>query len=391
MANKDPKNVKRFIENISKKVYEKAYEGGGTEGGTVVVNELPETGKEHTIYELHQTTAADFPWLLTEIDSEMAYPTWRAPTIVVGNEEDVNPDNLGMGVMPHGEQYAVGVYVTSTNKLYICWKEASESGPDVFNKVEIVPVNNLYVVGNRQLAILMDFDYHCTYHEGEEGSVILDGTGHFLDGTTFNYNQYTNVVPLVLTNATSKKIILDSTSLIGRYDVTDEEITTIFTQVNKIDLNLIVNEGTYVFVPQPSKIVTSYYIYTNDEWMNIDNIPDPNMIKIGITCTNGDWNVTTLPLDTITVTYDDVEYKVTKYAETRVGTEQGENVTYYGYIEVLMPTQDDLKHTISVSTSERNRNNWFFDVLGNTGNRLNQDSATIDGISLINIYYQQVS
>ena len=443
MANRDGKLILRTLKNISASI---EVDGGG---GTKVVTELPEVGEEHIVYELHQEVPADFPWLLTMFDRNGVYPHPKFSVIVVETEEQNTQEYLKLD----GDTNCF-VYVKTTNKVY-SWT----IGEDFYNIEEIVPDDYIYYASKYTFAILKDFDYHVTKAQpGEEHhDPILDGTGHFLDGTEFNYDSESGV-PLVLTDAknpiglnnhllgigncqnindtselpTAKQAVdgnmcdvdgfvdypiyitlqnklaywnetetdtyswdqrkqkfgvVGSTSFVEYTGELQWDTETI-SVINKIDASLLdIGRVIPVFNPQPAHTEVSYWIYSNNEWVNIDEIPDPNTVKIGITCTNGDWNVPTLPLNTITVTYDDVDYRVTQYAETRVPTEQSDTVTYYGYIEVPMPTQDSLTHTFKVASTEP-AINWWYEMISNVASLLNEDYPTeIQGIPAIKIYY----
>lgn len=69
MANRDPKNVKRIIENISKKAAKKVYGGeGGDVEGVKVVDELPETGKDGDLVLVKKATSQDIDISNVEFD-----------------------------------------------------------------------------------------------------------------------------------------------------------------------------------------------------------------------------------------------------------------------------------------------------------------------------------
>ena len=94
MANLKPENVKRFVEDISKEVAKNAYEGGG---GTVVVNELPETGEEHTIYELHTTTPSIISyWIYVNGEWVNIDENWEFET----QDKTVSPSTIKQEVTP---------------------------------------------------------------------------------------------------------------------------------------------------------------------------------------------------------------------------------------------------------------------------------------------------
>ena len=165
--------------------------------------------------------------------------------------------------------------------------------------------------------------------------------------------------------------------------------TDTISVVNKIDLSLFDIKEMPVFNPQQAYTEISYWIYTDGEWMNIDDIPDPNLIRVGITCTNGTYNIQPIQLDALAIIYDDVQYPITKYAETSYQGEAAETITYYGYVEVPMPTQENLTHTINVVTEGPILlENWVFSV-NNETRALNSDNPiSTSGICSIKIFYQ---
>ncbi len=245
--------------------------------GSVVVTELPQVGEEHTIYELQETKVADFPWLLTMFDRNAFYPTINRPFVVIETEEQNTQEYLKLD----GDTNCF-VYVKTTNKVY-SWK----IGEDVYSVEEIEPEDYIYYDSKYAFAILKDFDYHVTTTQpGEEyHDPILDGTGHFLDGTEFNIEDgWWDVVPLVLTDATNKEVLVNG-SLIGFEEVTSETPLENPVQVDKIDLSILTyldERKDVIFTPQPSRTISTYWIYTDREWLNIDDIGTPNIITLPI-------------------------------------------------------------------------------------------------------------
>ena len=379
MANRSKENVKRFAENISKEMANDAYNGGGSGGGTVIVTELPETGEEHTIYELHQTAEPAYNWvamctqqMMTDrvaIASDvmgmlLVFDTYAQMTNVFGNITIT-------GLVPN-----ILVYLKNEDKLYDVFDDGGEWG---FN--EIVKESN-YIFGPLEWE-----DAPLTYIlKSYEG---YDETDDRYYGTLYDGTK-------VRLDIEHKGFILHQTSICAMsiftcvIDVQEIPLgPTVYTEIPYSDI--IQNPGGFqewAFKPEQGGEKVSYWIYENNEWVNIDEIPDPNTVKIGITCTNGTYSVLTLPLNTITVTYDGVDYNVTQYAVTEVATEVADTVTYYGYIEVSMPTQDNLTHTIKVSTTEATLG-WMYKVLPDLASGLNEDYPTeVQGILSINIYYQ---
>lgn len=241
MANRNFENVKRMIANISEDTYKTAEQGGG---GVIKVDELPEVGEEHTVYELTQEIAGNFPYLFTEIDPSKLYLTSDRPVIVVENEEDVNFDNLQMETYP--ENSYVVVYVTTTNKVYKCyWYSREVPYADPFEKDEIFPEAEgtyKYPSSKASFAILKDFDY-AVDDSGETPRLV--GVGHFLDGTEFNYVNSNNVVPLVLTNATNKLYLLHPNGLYGAFEC--QFGSSLPTAKEAVDNHMVAEDGQLIY------------------------------------------------------------------------------------------------------------------------------------------------
>lgn len=266
-------------------------------GGAKVVTELPQVGEPHTIYELQETKVADFPWLLTMFDRNAFYPTINRPFVVIETEEQNTQEYLKLD----GDTNCF-VYVKTTNKVY-SWK----IGEDVYSVEEIEPEDYIYYDSKYAFAILKDFDYHVTTTQpGEEyHDPILDGTGHFLDGTEFNIEDgWWDVVPLVLTDATNKEVLVNE-SLIGFEEVTSETPLENPVQVDKIDLSILTyldERKDVIFTPQPSRTISTYWIYTDREWVNVDDIKSTLHKTVYGTLTDVDGSLTLA----CSITYDEI-------------------------------------------------------------------------------------
>ncbi len=374
MANRSKENVKRFAENISKEMATDAYNGGGA----VVVTELPETGEPHTIYELHQTAEPAYNWvaMCTQqmYDDGVAtgrevmgvlliFDTYTQMTNVFGNITIT-------GLLPN-----ILAYLKNEDKLYGVFDDRGEWG---FIEVE---KHSDYSFG----PFMEDapLTYVLKSYEGyDEATDKYYGT--LYDGTRVELDSSNKGFILHQTNLGSMEVVICMMDLkaipVG---------STVYTEIPYSDIiQNPMNFQEWVFKPDQGGEKVSYWYYTNNEWVNMDEIPSTNIVKIGITCSNGTYSVLTLPLNSITVTYDDVDYRVTQYAQTEVATEVVDTVTYYGYIEVPMPTQDNLTHTIKVSTTEL-AINWWYEMISNIASSLNEDYPTeIQGIPAIKIYYE---
>ncbi len=356
MANRDGKLILRTLKNISASI---EVDGGG---GTKVVTELPDVGEEHTVYELHEDKPDDYPWLLTKIDKSGEYSATNYPIIVVETLEDAQ-------AMENPEHINVVFWVRSESKAYECF--VGKGGIWVeFNEVDVV--DKVYAGQLGDFAILKDFDYHVTTDTDEEGYTILDGTGHFLDGSEFTYdNEGDAVAPFVLTNATDKKYGLDDNNLVGIIDLTNSTIPIPESCiVTKIDLSLLNGKFAIgiVFAPQPAHTEISYWIYTNNEWVNMDKTGGT---LLGGVYTNGDNPSLSADFD---IYYNDTKLEINDYA-TYPTTEYAAPTTYATisglpkldsqtnefklmvHPNVIVDTSRD-RLTISVNGEEQYESNW---------------------------------
>lgn len=385
------------LDRKAKSVIAKTADFSGGSGGPIIVTELPQVGEEHTVYELHETKIADFPWLFTEIDESGGYPQPSDPLVVVENEEDVTYENLKIrSIEPMA---TVGVYVKATNKVYQCWWEEAEIGeqgaPDYFfQKEEIIPKQDiLYGIGKTLFVILKDFDYHIS--SGEE-SDFLDGTGHFLNGAEFVYDGY-DVVPLVLTNATNKKIGLDTKeTLVGTFE--PEFIPDFVKQVIKIDLSLLDQE--VVFVPQPKRTIESYWIYTNSEWVNIDDIKAPST-SLGVTYSNIRDLLPPTVNNAIDIYYGEEKLEINDYyVFSPVTEEPSPSVAYAtvsGFPQLTSETHQFVIKVCPKMLVNTERDRLCISINGNIDYQSqwretipSEIEVTVEGICQINIYVEQM-
>lgn len=426
-------------------------------GGAVVVEELPEVGDEHTIYELQETSKDAYNWAAytpTNLDDDwFSISRVSLGTFIFDTYEQMTSvfENITQPDEPLLYYFA---YIRTEDKLYVIhsteegwsFEERVKSSAYTFGRPD-VEEGNIYILKsyegydettNKYYGTLLD-NTRVELNSGQDVAFILTQVvdyGRMEYGLLFN--KYT--VHPVTTLPTAQEAVenyLDelianngflAVEIEGQikecvadngnyYWMNNPEIgapnfyiggenPVVYTGAlqwenipsevifDTIPYQKIINENPDIWEFHPQKageIITSYWIYTNGEWVNIDEIPDPNLIKIGITCTNGNYNVQTLPLDALKIVYDDVEYKITQYAKTVYEGEVVNTITYYGYIEIPMPTQDNLTHTISVAAGPILMGNWYFSVISVNGESraLSPDnSISTSGICFINIFYE---
>lgn len=357
--------------------------------GSVVVTELPKVGEEHTIYELRETKVVQslVPMYNQQMRDDGVQGSGRNTFVFNTTKEmqdtfnSITPDENY-----NGEIYLN--YITSEDKLigarYVkgAWKfiEALKISSCKFSVGAVLELeDDTYVVILKEYSgeIQGEIGYHAVLFNGEPYVFEPKTTGILL-GTP-------SIGSMILCSCQEELPEVPE-------DAPSEYVFETIPYEKIINYQLLPHNIWY-FTPKGGEVtVTSYWIYSNDEWVNIDEMTDPNTVKLGVTCTNGDYGrTTTLPLDTITVTYDDVDYKVIQYAETREAIESGEKVTYYGYIEVPMSTQDNLTHTIKVSTTELIHRHWCYMVPGDGGDLNSDYISSGKGILGISIYYENIA
>lgn len=430
-----------YFDESALEVVQEVYDIGG---GTVVVEELPEVGEEHTIYELHQNVEPAYNWV-ARVTNEIANIEPSRNILIFDTYEQMTNIIEDSNIFAYSTYYYI--YLRNEDKLYDVVLD-TRSGQLECRECNKISNYIFDIDGSEYIYVLKSYEewdettdkYYCTLYDGTKVELgYFDNINHnafILYQAIFEcmelFMNFASIIPSVTQLPTAEEavenyldelitndgiIAVEIDEVVKRsspssnnyyFDTelqnfyTNDEVPVVYTGplewkdisstiYTEIPYNEPIELDSWCFKPTQAGEKVSYWIYTNGEWMNIDEIPDPNLIKIGITCTNGNWDVMTLPLDTITVTYDDVDYNVTQYAETSVPTEQGATVTYYGYIEVPMPTQDNLTHSFKVSTTGMAAN-WAYSTLISDGDALNSDHVRRGkGILAIKIYYNNLS
>ena len=362
-------------------------EGGGS--GTKVVTELPEVGEEHTVYELQETKVVQslVPMFNHQMSDDRVQGGGRNTFVFNTTEEMQNTFN---SITPD-ENYKGEIYlnyITEEDKLIGAeyalripsggdWRftearKISDCKFDVGDVLELEDDAYKVILKEYSGEIQGEIGYHATLFNDEPYVFEPKTTGILLGTPTIG--------SMILCSCQEELPEVPE-------DAPSEYVFETIPYEKIINYKLLPHNIWY-FTPKGGEVTEiSYWIYTNDEWVNVDEMPDHNTVKLGVTCTNGLYNVTTLPLDTITVTYDDVDYKVIQYAETREAIESGEKVTYYGYIEVPMSTQDTLTHTIKVSTNTIILD-WFYAIPGGSDALNSREPILGKGILGISIFYE---
>ena len=353
-------NIK--LDKKAKSVIAKTADFSG-EGGTVVVTKLPETGDEHTIYELQETSKASYGWVFRKLPTSSQLSSLF---LVFDTYEQMTSTFNSITITKDGQQFQV--YIRNENKMYCVWFEYPKEGGDpywVFNEEPkkedesgteyafqletIEDYQTFYIlkefVGNKRPII--DGGYAVSYLTLDDKEVYIgyEGRGYILSDivhpnevTAWDFiieddiitsNALPNSVELEtnyynLLRATNGRVTCYNTSDNKYYDLIQEadtyywynnpqnredcyfavrnrkpaepplhyegeleweEINASTTKFNDIPYNDIINcsgKGlSWVFQPSKAGEVTStYWIYTNDKWVNVDEIDtNPSLHK----------------------------------------------------------------------------------------------------------------
>ena len=306
--------------------------------GSIVVNELPQVGEVHTVYELHTTIPSKFNYVprknlmgfryvfeneeafrdfirnvashynnqsnfycycleedeLLEVYYSSGSPSW---TILDNDEENIiiyNDERLcickamidkNTALLLNGKQVPIGdsdgilyrpIFLHQVKSMILC---------DKYKKVMILPVMS------NTLPTCVDGTPDMVLPNGEYSWESLDGSSGIVQWVT-NDGSIKLALPYV-----DGKYSYDSNEECFYDSKTGEYYTGEFKWVDIEDFNFkdYVDYETYDTIPlsegemdkpfifDPSeKLIISYWIYKNGEWINVDDIGKPNTITIPV-------------------------------------------------------------------------------------------------------------
>ena len=269
MANRDSKLIERVLKDFSLNF--KSGDGGGTK----VVNELPQVGEEHIIYELQEKKK--IPSLIPIANQQMAndgvFNEFALFIFVFDTSEDMT--NTFTSVVPEGNIHFYINYIIKEDKLIMSvygdadWQfiEATRISDYKFDLSNGSETEHMYIV------MLKEY----LGKSSEEGEAVKY-VGKLLNDKLYTFEP--NTFGVLLGSPTSGIMVLNS-----RYEVAEmpvevpEEYTFEYIPYEKIIKNQLVEltEGMNVlwaFKPNGTGEVTvsSYWIYTNETWFNADEI-----------------------------------------------------------------------------------------------------------------------
>ena len=304
----NPKNVVKWPEEA----------GGGS--GTRVITELPQVGEEHVIYELHMTTPSKFnyvPCVYTDLEiryvfeNEEAFRNFVRDFASHYNDHNeffcycLSEDELirvyydsGSASWTLFDNEEENVFIYNNERLCICKATIDENNALLLNGKQVHLGDNdgilyiLILIHQVKSKVLCDKD-----KSGIVVPVMNSALPPCSDGSPFGdistIDWLSGIVQWV-TNDGSIKVALPYVDGKYRYDKsencyydskTEEYYTGEFEWVNIEDFNfkdyvdyetydsIPLNEGKmdkpFIFDPS-GKQITSYWIYANNEWINVD-------------------------------------------------------------------------------------------------------------------------
>lgn len=342
MANRDGKLILRTLKNISASI---SVDGGG---GTKVVTELPEVGEEHTIYELHQNVPPAYNWVVMcthqmitddvdfKNDFALIFDTYEQMTSIFSNI-DIN------------DSFNIYCYLRNEDKFYYCYVEnsslafaeqekvASYTFIDENDNIRVYVLKSyegLDTTDNKYYGRLIDNTRVSIDPADSERAFILhqatyDWMNYFQSRGQFNFNPVTQLPTAQEAVANYLDELVENEGYITveiegqlkwNFDMADNyqwsqelenfyqpweeggEPIDIYTgplewedvsnpTFDTIPYQAIMKNEVDSWIFQPKKggeLVTSYWIYTNNEWVNIDEIGELDTITIPVKSIDGD-------------------------------------------------------------------------------------------------------
>lgn len=424
--------VDEFIENGAnpKNVVNWPEETGGG-GGTRVVSELPETGEEHIIYELQETSKASYG-LMFALQPSMSTPSGYF--LVFDTYEQMTTTINAIKIDENTVDDAYYSYIRNENKVYFFhlhfqedgptyWefeeqqKKEDESGTDyAFQLVTLKDNQTFYIlkefVGNERPIVDGGWEYSCLTLDNKEvylghtgvGLILRDivhpkgaianafviadlaitcnklpnsvelekdyykllraSKGKFIFCYYETTNKYYNLSPQTDNYywyndledrdncyfAQNIKVEGEPPHYIGELEWTEIPIDSM-PQFNEIPYNDIIKNTLkspmWYFTPQKGGEVTStYWIYTNNEWVNVDDIGEPKIPIIYFNWYDGE-RFTGLDINSITLQVND---KKVDFIEVDNGHDDCRR-QFIGYIDKSSTYSISLEKNESLSAS----------------------------------------
>lgn len=347
MANRNAKLIERVLKDFSLNI---------GSGGTEAINELPETGKEHTIYELHQNIEPSYNWVARVTDKMTDIAPSRSMLIFDTYEQMTN-------IIEHNNIFSYSAYyyayLRNEDKLYDVELD-SRSGQLKYRECNKISNYTFDVDGMEYIYVLKSYEgwdeatdkYYCTLYDGTKVELgNFDSIRHnafilhqAIFECMFIFTNFASIIPSVTQLPTAQEAVnnyLDELIANGGYifveidgvvkgslessetyyfDMELENFytndenpviytgplewkdvpSTVFTEIPYNDINELKN---WLFKPTQAGEKVSYWIYTNDNWFNIDEIANYTANQIFVQ-TVGDY--TDRPDKTITIVELDI-------------------------------------------------------------------------------------
>lgn len=244
--------------------------------GTKVVTELPQVGEEHTIYEL-QEKKKKFPSLFPIANQQMVNDGVSSElslfVFVFDTSEDMT--NTLTPIIP-SEQFPFFLnYIIKEDKLIISRYDGEDWKFNETTKVSDYKFDISGVGGVSSAYLVMLKEYLGMYPEGEEDAWY---TGKLLNDELYTFEPNTFGIILRVPAAG----IMALNNHLGEMEIpvpVPEEYTFEYIPYEKIIKNQLAEMGEgmnvlWIFKPNGTgeEIISSYWIYTNNVWVNVDEM-----------------------------------------------------------------------------------------------------------------------
>ena len=359
--------------------------------GSIVVNELPQVGEEHTIYELHTTTPSKFNYVpcINEMKFRYVFENEEAFRNFVRDFASHYTDhneffcyclaedelirvyyNSGSANWTLLDKEEENIFIDNDERLCICKALIDENTALLLNGKQVHRGDSDGILYSLVLIHQVKSKVLCDEYKYAMIMPVMNSTlPSCADGEPYppNTTDWSSGIVQWITNDGSIKIALPYVDGKYRYDKneqyfydskTGEYYTGEFEWVDIEDFNFkdYVDYETYdsiplgettkkgeIFIFDPSgKSITSYWIYTNNEWVNIEDI-GTIVLPVVSYGSSGKDNGLELPNFEFTVNgnkVDCVQYKI--------NTAEG-RTSYFGYITgISLPTENNTIYSISV-------------------------------------------
>lgn len=321
----------------------KEYHGGGS----VVVTELPTVGEPHTIYELQEKKVLQslVPMYNQQMAEDRVLNLNGSYLFVFETTEEMQ--NTLTSITPDknykGETYLN--YITNEDKLigatYMLripsggdWKftEATKVSGCKFD------VSQIFVMEDPEYIVILK-EYLGMYPEETETAWY---TGRLWNDKLYTFEKRVTGILLGTPTVGGMAGCDCQTELPGMPEKFPSEFVFETIPYEQIINHQLYEEGQWIFTPKSEEITeTSYWIYTNDNWFNVDDV---GAIVLPVVSYGGSMKDNGLELSNFEFTVNGHKVECVQY---KVYTTE-DRTSYAGYITgISLPTENNTTYSIS--------------------------------------------